>query len=113
MSHFVAEIIGTMMLVSLVMLWLQMLFLTKQREIMAGLIAITTGWAFAVALPVYIFGGISGAHFNPALTLGFATIDKFPMGRCSSIYFAQMIGGISWWCNSIYSLSSTLGSNRG
>ena len=37
---------------------------------------ITTGWAFAVAVPALIFGVYSGAHFNPALTIAFAAIGK-------------------------------------
>ena len=35
------------------------------------------GWAFAVMLAAYVSGGISGAHFNPAVTLAFAVARKF------------------------------------
>ena len=39
---------------------------------------ITIGWAFAVIIAVYISGGISGAHLNPAVTLGLAARRGFP-----------------------------------
>ena len=38
------------------------------------------GWAFAVMLAAYVSGGISGAHFNPAVTLAFAVARKFSTG---------------------------------
>lgn len=39
---------------------------------------ITIGWAFAVIIAVYVSGGVSGAHLNPAVTLGLAVRRGFP-----------------------------------
>lgn len=94
MSHFWAELIGTMMLVTMGDAVVANVLLSKTKGNNSGLIIIASGWAFAVAIPVYIFGGISGAHFNPALTLGLATIDKFPWADVPTYILAQMIGGI-------------------
>jgi glycerol uptake facilitator protein len=92
MSHFMAELLGTMLLVTLGDSVVANVVLNKTKGQNSGWIVITTGWAFAVAIPVYIFGGISGAHFNPAVTLGLASIDKFPWKDVPSYLVAQLIG---------------------
>ena len=38
---------------------------------------ITIGWAFAVIIAAYVSGGVSGAHLNPAVTLGLAVRRGF------------------------------------
>ena len=53
---------------------------------------ITIGWAFAVIIAVYISGGISGAHLNPAVTLGLAARRGFPWKKVLPFIVAQMIG---------------------
>ncbi|NLG41428.1 MAG: aquaporin family protein [Chloroflexi bacterium] len=53
---------------------------------------ITIGWAFAVIIAVYISGGISGAHLNPAVTLGLAVRRGFPWKKVLPFIVAQMIG---------------------
>ena len=49
----------------------------------SGWIVITIGWATAVMVPALMFGGISGGHFNPALTIAFAAIGKWTPGFTS------------------------------
>lgn len=53
---------------------------------------IAWGWAFAVAFGVYIAGGISGAHINPAVTLAFAVRRKFPWPKVLPYMGAQIVG---------------------
>lgn len=53
---------------------------------------ITLGWAFAVIIAVYISGGVSGAHINPAVTLGLAFRRDFPWAKVVPYIVAQMIG---------------------
>ncbi len=53
---------------------------------------ITIGWAFAVIVAVYIAGGVSGAHINPAVTLALAAKRDFPWSKVLPYIVAQMIG---------------------
>ncbi|MGH3097988.1 MAG: MIP/aquaporin family protein [Streptosporangiales bacterium] len=50
------------------------------------------GWAFAVAFGVYVAGGVSGAHINPAVTLAFAVRRKFPWYKVGPYIVAQVVG---------------------
>lgn len=94
MSHFLAELIGTMILILLGDGVVANVLLNKTKGQNSGLIVIATGWAFAVAIPAYIFGTISGAHFNPALTIALAAIGKFPWSEVPVYIIAQFIGAI-------------------
>ena len=53
---------------------------------------ITIGWAFAVIIAVYVSAGVSGAHLNPAVTLGLAVQRGFPWKKVLPYIAAQMIG---------------------
>ena len=53
---------------------------------------ITIGWAFAVIIAVYVSAGVSGAHLNPAVTLGLAVRRGFPWKKVLPYIAAQMIG---------------------
>jgi glycerol uptake facilitator protein len=53
---------------------------------------ITIGWAFAVIIAVYVTGGISGAHLNPAVTLALAVRRGFSWGKVAPYIVAQFIG---------------------
>jgi glycerol uptake facilitator protein len=53
---------------------------------------ITWGWAMAVAFAVWVAGGVSGAHINPAVTLAFAVRRKFAWAKVLPYMAAQIIG---------------------
>lgn len=53
---------------------------------------IAWGWAFAVTFGIYIAGGVSGAHLNPAVTLAFAVRRKFPWRKVVPYWIAQLVG---------------------
>jgi glycerol uptake facilitator protein len=53
---------------------------------------IAFGWALAVAFAVWVAGGVSGAHLNPAVTLAFAVRRKFPMRKVLPYWGAQVFG---------------------
>lgn len=50
-------------------------------------------WGLAVALAVYAGASLSGAHFNPAVTLGLAVTGRFPWNRVAYYMGAQIVGG--------------------
>jgi glycerol uptake facilitator protein len=53
---------------------------------------IVFGWFFAVMFGVYVAGGISGAHINPAVTVSFALRRGFPWAKVPGYVAAQMLG---------------------
>jgi glycerol uptake facilitator protein len=75
MSIFTAELIGTGALILLGDGVVAAVLLARSKAENAGWIVITFGWGMAVAMAVYAVGRFSGALINPAVTLGFASID--------------------------------------
>ncbi len=64
-------------------------------------VGVALTWGLIVMAMIYAFGEISGAHFNPAVTIGFAVAKKFEWKRVPSYIGFQMIGaflaiGILW-----------------
>jgi glycerol uptake facilitator protein len=53
---------------------------------------ITWGWAMAVAFAIWVAGGVSGAHLNPAVTLAFAVRRKFAWAKVAPYWAAQVLG---------------------
>ena len=59
----------------------------------SGWIVITWGWAMAVFVAVFCVAPFSGAHLNPAVTIGLAVVGKFPWAQVPTYLAAQFIGG--------------------
>ncbi|KAF8645126.1 hypothetical protein AX16_007955 [Volvariella volvacea WC 439] len=57
-------------------------------------LSLNIGWAVGVALAVWISGGISGGHLNPAVTLALAVFRGFPWKKVPAYIFAQFMGGL-------------------
>ncbi|ARC84074.1 MIP channel s family protein [Clostridium argentinense CDC 2741] len=98
MSIYLAELLGTMLLILLGDGVVANVCLDKSKANGSGWIVIATGWALAVTIPVFIFGPISGAHFNPAVTLGLAAIGKFPWADVPLFILCQMLGAFIGAC---------------
>ncbi|WP_019855448.1 MIP/aquaporin family protein [Actinopolyspora mortivallis] len=58
----------------------------------ANWLIIIWGWGFGVVFGVYVAGGVSGAHINPAVTLAFAVRRGFPLYKVVPYWFAQVVG---------------------
>ena len=93
MSPFTAELVGTMILVTLGDGVVANVVLNKTKGQNSGWIVITTGWALGVGVAVYCVNAISGAHLNPAVTVGLAAIGKFPWPDVPGYIAAQILGG--------------------
>jgi glycerol uptake facilitator protein len=93
MSPLLAELLGTMILVVLGDGVVANVVLQRTKGQNGGWIVITAGWGFAVTIAVYSVGSISGAHLNPAVTLGLATIGTFPWASVAPYIAAQVAGG--------------------
>lgn len=93
MSGFVAEFLGTAILLLLGDGVVANVVLAKTKGHNAGWIVITVGWAVAVYVGVALVGDISGAHLNPAVTVGLAVAGKFT-GDVGAFILAQMLGAM-------------------
>jgi glycerol uptake facilitator protein len=92
MQTLLAEVIGTMLLVLLGDGVVANVVLNRTKGQNSGWIVITVGWGVAVAMAVYAVGRISGAHLNPAVTVGLAAIGSFPWADVPGYIAAQMVG---------------------
>jgi glycerol uptake facilitator protein len=92
METLLAEAIGTMILVLLGDGVVANVLLARSKGQNSGWIVITVGWGVAVAIAVYAVGRISGAHLNPAVTVGLASIGSFPWADVPGYIAAQVAG---------------------
>jgi glycerol uptake facilitator protein len=94
MSEFTAELIGTMVLILLGNGVVANVVLKGTKGNNGGWIVITTGWALAVFTGVVIAAPFSGAHLNPAVTIGLAIAGKFAWNKVIMFIVAQIIGAM-------------------
>src|SRR5256885_9109858 len=94
MTPFLAELLGTMLLIILGDGVVANVVLNKTKGQSSGWVVITAGWAFGVTLAVYAVGTFSGAHLNPAVTIGLASIGKFAWASVPTYIAAQMLGAL-------------------
>ena len=95
MSMYIGEFVGTTLLLLLGNGVNMTCSLKHSYGKGAGWIVTTFGWGFAVMIPAYITGWVSGAHMNPALTIALAVTGKFPGALVPGYIVAQMLGGIA------------------
>ena len=87
------ELVGTFVLILLGDGVVACTTLGKSKGLGGGWVVITLGWGLAVMCGVFIAGPYSGAHLNPAVTLGLAAAGKFAWSGVLPFIIAQMIGG--------------------
>jgi len=95
MTDFTAEFIGTLVLILLGNGVVANVVLHGTKGNNGGWIVITTGWALAVFTAVVIAGPYSGAHINPAVTLGLAIAGKFSWAAVPLFISAQILGAMA------------------
>lgn len=94
LHRLLAESVGTAMLV-LVGAGSVVATLTVDGEVgYAGLGFISLAFAIIVAVVIYGFGPVSGAHINPAVTISLAVTRRFPWAEVLPYVLAQVVGGI-------------------
>jgi glycerol uptake facilitator protein len=88
------EVLGTAVLILLGAGVCAAVTLKKSKAQNAGWLAIAFGWGFAVLTAAYISAGISGAHLNPAVTLGLAVQGNVPWDQVPLYIASQMVGAL-------------------
>jgi len=91
---YLGEFIGTAILILLGDGVVANVILKGTKGNSSGWIVITVGWATAVMVPAIMFGGMSGAHFNPALTIALAAVGKFEGAKVAGYIVAQFLGAM-------------------
>jgi len=94
MTPFIAEILGTMVMILLGNGVVANVNLKYTIGNNSGWIVVTSAWAFAVFVGVTIAGPVSGAHLNPVVTLGLALIGKFSWSLVPTYILGEMIGAM-------------------
>ena len=92
MTEFIAEIIGTMLLILLGNGVVANVVLNGTKGQGGGWIVITVGWALGVFTGVIVAAPYSGAHLNPAVTFALALSGAFPWAKVGLFMLAQLIG---------------------
>jgi glycerol uptake facilitator protein len=84
-----AEVLGTF---TLIIFGVGVVAQTVLTPFSAGAQSIHWAWGIGVVMGVYVAGGISGAHLNPAVTVALALWRKFPWGKVGPYALAQLVG---------------------
>ncbi|MDA0689689.1 MAG: aquaporin family protein [Proteobacteria bacterium] len=92
MDVFIGELLGTFVLIVLGAGVVANVVLEKTGGNASGYIVITWGWGIAVFVAVFITGSVSGAHINPAVTIGLAAAGKFSWSLVPIYIVAQLLG---------------------
>jgi MIP family channel proteins len=85
-----AEFLGTFVLILFGCASVAQVVLSRHAN--GEYLSINLGWAFGVTMGVYVAGGISGAHLNPAVTFALAVLRRFPWGKFGPYCLAQLAG---------------------
>ena len=94
MDIFPAEVIGTALLILLGDGVVAAVLLAQSKAQNSGWIVITWGWGMAVMLAVFAVGQFSGAHLNPAVTLGFAVIGDTEWSDVPAYLGGEFVGAM-------------------
>jgi len=85
-----AEFFGTFILIVFGVGVVAQVVLSRQTA--GGYLSINIAWGLAVAMGVYVAGGVTGAHLNPAVTIALAARRNFPWSKVAPYGAAQIAG---------------------
>ena len=94
MNIYVAELIGTAIMIFIGSSVVANVVLEKSKGQNSGWIVITAAWGFGVMAGVYAVGRISGGHLNSAFTISLAIIGQFPWKDVPGYIIAQIMGAM-------------------
>jgi glycerol uptake facilitator protein len=94
MSPFLAELIGTAIIIIFGGGVVANVVLNQTKGNNSGWIVISFGWAIGVFTGVFVAAPYSGAHLNPAVTLALALAGKFAFNSLPAYFFAQLLGAM-------------------
>jgi aquaporin NIP len=92
MHKLLAEMIGTF---TMVFVGAGSILLTEKYPNLVPAIVIPIAWGSIITLMIIVWGGISGAHFNPAVTLAFVAAKRFPISMVPVYWGSQFLGGLT------------------
>lgn len=95
MSIYVAEFLGTFLLILFGGGVVASIVLRGGKAEDSGWNTIVIAWGITVAFAIYAVGGISGAHINPAVTLGLAFVGEFAWDKVPGYILSQTLGAFS------------------
>lgn len=95
MNPYLAEFLGTLLLILLGDGVVANVVLPRTKGHASGWIVIAFGWAMAVFVAVWCVGEASGAHLNPAVTLGLLAAGKFESAKVAGYLAAQFAGAFA------------------
>lgn len=95
MNNFIAEFLGTMLMILMGVGVVANVVLKGTKGFNSGWMVITTGWALGVYIGVVVAGPVSGAHLNPAVTIGLTIAGKFAWSKVGYYVLAQFLGAAS------------------
>jgi glycerol uptake facilitator protein len=101
-GEYLSEFLGTFVLIAfgtcVVAMYVMALPLSGRGEGITSdsdWLLICFGWGMAVVFGIYVAGGISGAHINPAVSVAFAAFGRFPWKKVPGYVVAQVLGAIA------------------
>lgn len=95
MNPYLAEFLGTMLLILIGEGVVAGVLLKGSKAENAGWLTICIAWGLAVAMAIFAVGNFSGAHLNPAVTIGLAVNGDFAWNMASGYIAAQLAGAFA------------------
>lgn len=95
MNPYIAEFLGTMLLIIMGVGVVANVSFKDSYGFNGGWIVIAFGWGFGVFIGVIVAGPYSGAHINPAVSIGLALAGKFPWNEVPMYVLSQITGAMT------------------